>query len=348
MALKKLIIRADASVSVGTGHVMRCLALAQTWQDQGEEAIFVLANKSSALENRLLSEGMQIVYLLVETGSNEDANQTVDFAQKFNAQWIVVDGYHFGAKYQKVIKDFGARLLALDDYGHADHYYADLVLNQNISAYKDLYQSREIYTQLLLGTQYVLLRREFWQWRDWQRAINPIARKLLVTLGGSDPDNVTLKVIQSLSQVNRDDLEVIVVIGGSNPHYKVLQKEVADSSLAVSLKQNVSNMPELMAWADLVIAAGGSTNWELAFMGLPSLVITIADNQKAIAAGLNRQGVIINLGWHQDVTIDQIGVAVQKFISDHDKRKTMSKKGRDLVDGKGSMHIISAMIDMLV
>ena len=84
MALKKLIIRADASISVGTGHVMRCLALAQAWQDKGGDAIFVLTNKSSALENRLISEGMQVVYLLVETGSQEDANQTVDFAQKFN------------------------------------------------------------------------------------------------------------------------------------------------------------------------------------------------------------------------------------------------------------------------
>jgi spore coat polysaccharide biosynthesis predicted glycosyltransferase SpsG len=107
----------------------------------------------------------------------------------------------------------------------------------------------------LLGTKYALLRREFWQWQDWERAINPIARKLLVTFGGSDPDNVTLKVIQALEWLNRDDLEVIVVIGGSNPHYEILQKEATDSSLAISLQQNVSNMPELMAWADLAILA---------------------------------------------------------------------------------------------
>ena len=344
-----LVIRANASTQIGTGHVMRCLALAQAWQDKGGEAIFVLAsNKSSALGNRLLSEGMQVVYLLVETGSDEDANQTVDFAQKFNAQWIVVDGYHFGAKYQKVIKDFGIRLLVFDDYGHAEHYYADIVLNQNIAVHsEDLYHSREAYTHLFLGTKYALLRREFWQWRDWQRAINPIARKLLVTLGGSDPENVTLKVIQALDRLNRDDLEVIVVIGGSNPHYEVLQKEVTDSRLSISLQRNVSNMPELIAWADLAIAAGGSTNWELAFMGLPSLVITIADNQKAIAAELDRQGVIINLGWHQDVTIDKIGVAVQKLIGDHDKRETMSKEGQKLVDGNGTRRVVSSMMGML-
>ncbi|TYQ25766.1 UDP-2,4-diacetamido-2,4,6-trideoxy-beta-L-altropyranose hydrolase [Pseudanabaena sp. UWO310] len=348
MIIKKIIIRADASIQVGTGHVMRCLALAQAWQDKGGEVIFILANKSTALENRLLSEGIKVVYLLAETGSYEDANQTVDFAQKFNAQWIVVDGYHFRAKYQKAIKDFGIRLLVFDDYGHAEHYYADLVLNQNIVVNnKDLYRNRETYTQLLLGTQYALLRREFWQWQNWQREINPITRKLLVTFGGSDPDNVTLKVIQALDWLNKDDLETIVVIGGTNPHHEVLQKEVSNSSLAISLQRNVSNMPELMAWADLAIAAGGSTNWELAFMGLPSLVITVADNQKAIATELDTQGIVIHIGWYQQITLEKIGMVVQEFIYDQSKREEMSQKGKKLVNGYGARHVTSKMANML-
>ena len=344
MSITSLIIRADASTTMGTGHVMRCLALAQAWQDQGGQAIFVLADKSMAIENRLRSEKMQITHLSVEAGGDEDANQTVDFAKKVTSQWIVVDGYQFGKEYQKSIKKLGFKLLFLDDYGHSGHYDADLVLNQNISASEDLYQNREDYTQLLLGMQYVLLRREFWQWQNWQRVINSKARKILVTLGGSDPDNLTLKTIQSLQVLGDQDLEVIVVIGGSNPHYEVLQKEVADLSLAICLQQNVNNMPELMAWADMAISAGGSTNWELAFMGLPSIVITIADNQKAIAAELDRQGVIVNLGWHQDVTIEQIGLALQELISDRPKRQIMSKKGRELIDGIGSKRAINAIM----
>jgi len=102
-----------------------------------------------------------------------------------------------------------------------------------------------------------------------------------------------------------------------------------------------------MAWADIAIAAGGSTNWELAFMGLPSIVIAIADNQKAIAAELARQGVIINLGWHQDLNIDRLGLVIQDLIGDRLKRETMSKKGQELVDGNGSMRVVSAMIGML-
>ena len=342
-----LIIRADASTTIGTGHIMRCIALAQAWQDQGGKVVFLLAHKPSALENKLRSQGMEVSYLSVEAGSDEDAQQTVDFIQQFAAQWVVVDGYHFWAAYQKFIKDFGISLLFIDDYGHADHYFADLVLNQNIAANQDLYINRETYTKLLLGTEYALLRREFWQWRDWQREVNPIASKILITLGGSDPDNVTLKVIQALDRLNRNNLEVIVVIGGSNPHYQVLQKKITDSSLAISLQRNVSNMPELMAWADLEIAAGGSTNWELAFMGLPSIVIAIADNQKAIAAELDRQGAIINLGWHQDVTIEQIGLVLRELIGDRHKREDMSQKGRKLVDGNGASRVASQMLNML-
>jgi UDP-2,4-diacetamido-2,4,6-trideoxy-beta-L-altropyranose hydrolase len=347
MALKNLIIRADASVVVGTGHVMRCLALAQAWQDKGGEAIFILANKSSALENRLRSEGMQVVYLLVEAGSHEDANQTVDFAQKFNAQWIVVDGYHFRAKYQKAIKDFGIRLLVFDDYGHAEHYYADLVVNQNIAVHnEDLYCSKETYTQLLLGTQYALLRREFWQWRDWQRAINPIARKLLVTFGGSDPDNVTLKVIQALDRLNRDDLEVIVVIGGSNPHHEVLQKEVVNSSLAISLQRNVSNMPELMAWADLAIASGGVTCWELAFMGLPSLLILLAQNQEA---GIDKiDGLSTkNLGLFSGLSPQKFTEELLNIINNPINRTKMSHQGKALVDGLGALRTISRLSNII-
>jgi len=335
MALQNLIIRTDASTQIGTGHVMRCLALSQAWQERGGEVIFVLANKSSVLENRLLLEGMQVVYLSVETGSPEDAKQTVDFARRFNAEWAVVDGYQFGAEYQKIIKNSGLNLLFIDDYGHADHYYADLVLNQNISANIDLYPSREIYTKLLLGTQYILLRREFWQWRGWQRETKAIARKLLVTFGGSDPDNVTLKVIQALQQVNIDDLEVIVVVGASNPHHEILQKEIADSNLIISLKQNVHNMPELMAWADIAIAAGGSTSWELAFMGLPSLVISLADNQIAIAEHLGKYGLVTNLGWYEDISTEQIAAEIVQLSQMPSIRLKKSKIGKELVDGKG-------------
>lgn len=341
----KLVIRADASIKTGTGHAMRCLALAQSWNNQGGETIFLMVGDSYNLKTRFQSEGIQVVYLPVEVGGDEDAQQTADIAKKVVASWVVVDGYCFDFKYQKSLKNYGLNVLFVDDYGHTNYYYADLILNQNISANQDLYVNRESYTKLLLGTKYTLLRKEFWQRQNWQRLFNSITSKILVTLGGSDPDNVTLKVIQALLLVS-NNLEVIVVVGGSNPHYEELLSVVTKSNSVISLQQNVNNMPELMAWADLAIAAGGSTNWELAFMGLPSIVITIADNQKAIAAELDRQGVIINLGWHQDVTVEQIGFVLRELISDRPKRETMSKKGRELVDGNGAKRVISKINSM--
>ena len=344
--MKRLIIRADASTQIGSGHVMRCLALAQAWNDQGGETILVLAEQILALESKLIAEGITLVYLETTIGSDEDAQQTASIANKYAASWVVVDGYQFGAKYQKELKGFGLKILFLDDNGHAEHYFSDLVLNQNISADINIYSSREPYTQLLLGTEYTLLRRDFLKWREWKRLVIPNAYKILVTLGGSDPENVTLKVIQSLSLIQNNNLDIVVVIGGTNPNYEQLTSFTKNSLLSISLQINVGNMDELMAWADIAIAAGGSTNWELAFMGLPSIVITIADNQKAIAAELDRQGVIINLGWHQDVTVEQIGFVLRELISDRPKRETMSKKGRELVDGNGAKRVISKINSM--
>lgn len=343
-----ILIRADASVHIGTGHVMRCLALAQAWMQQGGQAIALMREISPSLESRLTSESVQVLHLKSDTGSQEDARETVQTAQQVGATWVVLDGYQFSAEYQRILKENGLQLLVLDDYGHAKHYWADIVLNQNISADIRLYSNREPYTQLLLGARFALLRQEFWEWQGWQRQTPTIARKILVTLGGSDPDNVMLKVIQALQQVQIDDLQVVAVVGASNPHLEVLKEAVQSSRHSIRLEQNVTNMPELMTWADIAIAAGGSTNWELTFMGLPSLIISLADNQREISAKLNQQNIVDHLGWHQQVTSDQINRAVQDLIGDRTRREEMSKKGQKFVDGHGAMRVVSKMANMLV
>jgi UDP-2,4-diacetamido-2,4,6-trideoxy-beta-L-altropyranose hydrolase len=313
--LGNMLIRADAGGTLGTGHVMRCLALAQAWQAAGGDICFVMATHASALETRLQAEGMQIIHLSgVELGNSEDAAATVLLAQQLNASRIVVDGYHFGCEYQKYLKTTGLHVTFIDDHGHANAYMADIVLNQNIHARTDFYARRTQMTQLLLGTTYALLRREFWPWQDWQRQITPIAHKILVTLGGSDPDNVTQKVVMALNQLSDSHTEALVVVGGQNPLLPELATAVG-SNPAIQLRQNVANMPELMAWADIAISAGGSTCWELAFMGLPALVLVLADNQQPLAAGLDEAGAIINLGWHHLVSVEQIAQAVRAYAT---------------------------------
>jgi UDP-2,4-diacetamido-2,4,6-trideoxy-beta-L-altropyranose hydrolase len=339
-----LVFRTDGGVKIGSGHVMRCLALAQAWQDQGGEVIFVMAQAPPTLESRVTAEGIEIARLAAPPGSAEDARQTESLARECGAEWVVVDGYQFDADYQRLLKGAGLRLLFIDDYGHAAYYWADLILNQNIHAQEKLYSARELYARLLLGSRYVLLRREFQEWRGWQRQIPEVAKNILVTLGGSDPDNVTLKVIQALSTMEMDCLEVVVAAGGANPHFQELQTATNNFSHRMRLLADVDHMPELMAWADLTISGGGSTCWESAFMGLPSMLIILSDDQRPIAQQLGEMGVAMNLGWHKDLTSAQLGRSLANLLTCKEIRATMGRRGRELVDGEGEARVVEALL----
>jgi UDP-2,4-diacetamido-2,4,6-trideoxy-beta-L-altropyranose hydrolase len=338
-----ILIRTDTNTQIGSGHVMRCLALAQAWQKSGGNASFLMSTRVSHIRKRLGSEGMAVAYLPTQRGSSEDALQTAALAKKINASWIVLDGYQFDGVYQQVLKKSGLNLLFLDDYGHAGHYYADLVLNQNIYAHEGLYTNREPYTRLLLKTQYALLRNEFLKWQRWNRDIPKQARKVLVTLGGGDPENVTGKVIEAVDRIKTNGLEVVVVVGGHNPHIETLQKSMGNKNSDIRLIQNATNMSELMAVSDVAVSAGGSTCWELAFMGLPAAVLVFAENQEKIAAGLDTAGVMINLAQYKKISIEQITAALQRLIQNHNLRQEMSRRGRDLVDGMGAARVVEVL-----
>jgi len=334
-----LLIRADASIHIGAGHVMRCLALAQAWQETGGEATFAMATDAPAIAGRLKAEGMRVVPLGTDAPGADDAVCTINLARELNPHWVVVDGYQFNSDYQRAIKDAGLSLLFIDDNGHADHYYADLVLNQNIHADPGLYVRREPYTRLLLGTRYLLLRREFLKWREWKREIPGVSRKLLVTMGGGDPDNVTLKVIQALEQVQVDGLEAVVVVGGTNFHYQALVAAARNSRVVLRLERDVADMPALMAWADMAVSGAGSTCWELAFMGLPTAIVTLADNQETAARMLAEKGMAICVGEGKSITPENIGPVLTKFAKDYVTRGAMAQKCSLLADGKGAIKV---------
>lgn len=319
--------------------MMRCLALAQACHDAGAQATFLTAYDIPNLASKIREEGFQIEQLNAKPGTPDDMHQTTETAHAFGALWVVVDGYVFGADYQRAIKDAGLRLLFIDDYGHADHYCADLVLNQNVYATEDLYPNHESYTQFLLGTDYVLLRREFLEWRDCRREIPEQARKILVTLGGSDPDNVTLKVIKGIEQLDSDNLSVCVIVGATNPHLDTLRQVCSQASKQIEIQSNITDIPDRMAWADIAISAGGSTCWEMAFMGLPNAIVVLADNQRPIAEHLDKRGVSINLGWHESVLTDSIKKTLSSILDSRQERIDMVEKGRNLVDGEGAERV---------
>ena len=338
-----LILRADASIAMGTGHLMRCLALAQAWQDHGGECIFAMAESTASAEERIRREKFEVVTLAESPGSPQDAAQIVELARARRAGWVVLDGYQFHVEYQRQLKTAGVKLLTVDDTGHAGAYASDLVLDQNVHATEDFYARRESYTQLLLGPRYALLRREFKPWRSWNREISPVARKVLVTVGGSDPDNVTLRVIRALRLIAEDNLEATVVVGGSNPHGHELEREVQNGGNAFRLVKDVPDMPQLMADADVAISAAGITTWEMCFLGLPAVLIDVAENQTPGARQLDRQGIAIHAGSSEEVTPESIAARLKPLLASAKCRAAMSERGRKLVDGLGAERVISAM-----
>ena len=234
-----------------------------------------MAESTPAVERRLQEEGMVVERLTARVGTAEDAKETGHLAGKKDAAWIVVDGYPFGSAYQLAIKAAGFRLLFVDDNVHAETYSADLVLNQNIHANASRYAKREPSTRLLLGPRYAMLRREFRRWRNWQREIPASGRKILVTMGGSDPNNLTARVIEAIRQLSNPDLETAVLVGGSNPHLRSVEASIQKESMR--LIADATNVPELMTWADGAVAGAGTTFWEMCFLGLPGILLVLAE-----------------------------------------------------------------------
>jgi UDP-2,4-diacetamido-2,4,6-trideoxy-beta-L-altropyranose hydrolase len=337
-----LLIRADGSPQIGLGHVMRCLALAQAWQDRGGTACFVRAGTADVFDERLAAEGVGLRRIGCVTGSAEDADAARALARELNAAAVVLDGYHFNTAFQARLRGDAVKLLCVDDNAHAGEYVADWVLNQNLHAEPALYARRAPHTRLLLGTQLALLRREFTRWRDWPRETPARIRRLLVTLGGSDPDNVTGTVIAALERLSLSDLEVVVVVGGASLHYETLRASLRLPG--ASLRRNVSDMPELMRWADLAVTAGGSTCWEAACLGLPLCSLVIVENQLASARRLASTGAAEVIepggaGWDTD----KLAGVLNDLAHNSARRAQMTTVGRALVDGRGAERVAAIM-----
>jgi UDP-2,4-diacetamido-2,4,6-trideoxy-beta-L-altropyranose hydrolase len=273
----------------------------------------------------------------------DDWEKTSQILGAHGDAWVVLDGYHFDGGYHKKIRAHGKRLLVVDDMAHLDHYEADIVLNQNINA-ESLPYSTASFTRLFLGPRYILLRPEFFNCSSRERNIPELACRLLVTLGGGDPDNMTLTVMQALEKIDIDGFEALIVVGSANPHLQQILAASSRSSVRLRVVDNVPNMAELMAWADLAVSAGGSTCWELAYMGVPALAITMADNQLAVVKGLAKAGTVVNLGWYHDLSSAKIARAVQNLATDVVKRAQMQRRGRDLVDGGGTQRVLTGMM----
>ena len=339
-----LLIRADASVAIGTGHVMRCLALAQAWQHVGGRVIFVMAESTPAIGERIRSEGAGVVRIGGTRGSNFDSEQLLALARTHKPAWVVADGYEFGPGYQRALKNEGFKVVLIDDNGRTGTYAADIILNQNIHAQECLYRDRESYTKLFLGTRYALLRREFVAARA-PRTISSVGRRLLVSMGGSDPGNVSCRVVEAIDKVEVARLEVVVVAGGSNPHLASLAKAVATSRHTCRILNNVTNMQELIGWADLAISAAGGSCWEYCALGLPAILVAVAENQKLNAEALHVAGAARLVAGGSSFKVDEMTQLVSQLVNSVQERQALSSTARSLVDGGGAGRIASILRD---
>jgi UDP-2,4-diacetamido-2,4,6-trideoxy-beta-L-altropyranose hydrolase len=301
-----------------------------------------MAESTPAIDARLRPEGMEIVQLDVSPNSLQDSRAFAALAFNRRAVWVVVDGYRFDSAYQYNVKNAGLKVLFVDDLGQCEHYFADLVLNQNVHAREQMYVSREAHTRLLLGPRFAMLRRDFRRWSKWRREIAPTGSKVLVTMGGSDPDNVTAIVLDALRQLKIDGLEVIAVLGGSNPHIDFLQR-FAGQSPPIKLLRDAVNMADLMAWADIAVSAAGSTCAEMCLLGLPAILLDLAENQRAVAEELGRRRAAIHLGSSKEVTVPDIAGKVHSLLLSSELRLSLSQHCRGLVDGEGAQRVAAAI-----
>ena len=338
---RSLLLRADASPQIGLGHVMRCLSLAEPWVRGGSTVKLLSSAPSSAVAARASGLGIEVCELAALPGSEADREETCALANSVNATWVVLDGYHFGADFQRTLKLRRLRQLVFDDTADLAYFAADFVLNQNLGASPAMYSRRDPGTRLLLGPSYVQLRGEFTRradLRDAGSAFPPEAPlRLLLTLGGSDPENHTWQILTALGGVS--NLEFDVIIGPANPHVGAWQALRATADPRITVHINPPDLPGLMARSNLAICAGGTTAWELCFLGVPLLVLALEENQRSNAELLMNTGAARGLGWVRELTTSRLVEEVRQLMADAAARADMGKCGRALVDGLGSERV---------
>lgn len=342
--MNTLIIRVDGNIDIGTGHFMRCLSLAQYWQKNGGKIYFVMNNPQS-LEDKIFSEDMCLIKLDEVPASQDDALKVIDVFNKLNGDWLVVDGYHFKSDYINFIKKNNINLLLFDDEGQLDNYSADIILNQNLHANSINYTSVEEYTKLLLGTNYVLLRKEFLKYLDYEKPIKKIATNVLVTLGGSDKNNYSLKVLKAIDCIGDDSINIIVLLGSKNIHKQSILDFIDESNVNITLLQNIDDMPNKMKWADLAFSSGGTTVWELAFMGVPVIVGGTSHIEEVLIEGLNKNNLFKTITQLDEIDELDLTEVIREVIYDENLRKVMNCDGKKFVDGFGCSRVYKTMIE---
>ena len=366
----RIALRVDASLLMGSGHLMRCLTLAEALRARGAHCQFITREhpghllaviQSRKFEVKTLKNFAKPAWTAIKTIDDDaglpahaawlgtdwqtDAKQTAAALQGQVADWLVVDHYALDQRWEQALAPHYRRLLVIDDLADRPH-CADLLLDQNLGrAPQDYAALVPAHCKLLIGPQYALLRPEFAALRPYslaRRQKQPAMRQLLITMGGVDQFNATGQVLQALQNCRLPpDCRITVVMGLNAPHLEAVRDLAAQMHRTTEVLVNISDMAQRMADSDLAIGAAGSTSWERCCLGLPTLMVVLADNQLGGALALARAQAARLIG-----TADDIAAQLPRVVEDlrqGEVRAHMSAAANKIADGCGLEKICSAL-----
>ncbi len=339
----RVAVRADASAAVGTGHVFRCAAICDELRRRGGTALFICRETPGHLGEALREWGYEV--RLIPEDPARDAEASAEALRGAPpVDWLIVDHYGLGAEWERAMRPFAPRLLALDDLADRPHEVDALLdyTNQDPALYARLVPPQAL---RLVGAAYVPLRREFLETPPLDLG-EERPRRLLVTLGGNDPGDFTSRVLEALTHPAFADLEAEITVGLSNPRLDKL-RGLAARRPGLRLHAHHPRPSELMARCGLCLGAGGVTSWERCRMGLPTLAVALAEHQEGFLRNLERSGALRYLGPAEALTVEDLRTALAQALADGVWRREASGIGKRLVDGLGAARVLDALAGAL-
>jgi UDP-2,4-diacetamido-2,4,6-trideoxy-beta-L-altropyranose hydrolase len=355
----KIAIRVDASTRIGLGHLVRCRTLAAALHEQGATVRFICREHPGHQIAALRADDLDVTALPAPLVQEDAADgdyaawlgitQAQDAAESMVAladqrpDWLIVDHYGLDADWEQALRPHVGHLLVIDDLANRRH-VGDLLLDQNYAPqgatrYQGLLPPG---ARTLLGPAYALLRPEYARQRQTLRPRNGQVRRVLVFLGGTDPHNLSDRALTALSAPALAHLAVDLVIGANHPQREALVAQAA-ARPNTQIHGPRPHLADLMATADLALGAGGTTTWERCCLGLPSLVVSLADNQRPACAALAADGLIRYLGSEDEVDTVRLRMALTELVMDTASLAALSKAGTDLIDGLGTQRVVLDM-----
>ncbi|WP_434701026.1 UDP-2,4-diacetamido-2,4,6-trideoxy-beta-L-altropyranose hydrolase [Pseudomonas sp. D1-36] len=362
----KVVFRADASLQIGIGHVMRCLTLAEALRDAGADCHFICREHPGHLLDLICGKGFGAHSLTdgedAEPGElttddldelahaswlgvsqQQDAKACEQIITDLKPSWLVVDHYGLDARWELSLKKNGLKLLVIDDLADRIH-ASDILLDQTFGrAPKDYSALVPSGCVVLCGAKYALLRHEFKRLRHYslKRRVNYKLESILVSLGGVDKDNITLQVLEGLKEARLPSTcRITVVMGSTAPWLKEVQNIASTMPWKTEVLVGVSNMAQLMAECDLSIGAAGATSWERCCLGVPTALLVLAENQK-FAANLLSDAKAVVMVSHEEGLLPQLKLIIEHAVNSPNYLKVLSESAQLITDGTGSEYIES-------